>query len=104
MLTVRDASLVTKRNQGKAVNAYYNDWKSRTVTASPAALNMAATSPGVSGAESLIEKKVGCDACVVYSNELLKRANPSDPAVDANLSLYPANASSSGGINSQGPS
>ena len=104
MLTVRDASLVTKRNQGKAVNSYYTQWKDATVNAAPGVLNMAATSPGQTGAEALIEKKVGCDACVVYANELKRQVNPADTTIDANLSLYPFNPSSSGGINSQGPS
>ena len=105
MLTVRDASLVTKRNQGKAVNSYYNDWKAATVTAAPAAMNPSLKAPGITGAESLIDNRIGCNACTVYANELKKQVNPADTTIDANMALYPANPSSgSGGINSMGPS
>jgi hypothetical protein len=90
---VRDASVVTKRNQGIAANAYYNQWKSATNTMS----NMALKAPGASGAESLISVRVGCTACAIVSNDL----NVGTAAYDVNLGAIPNRSGARSGLTGQ---
>lgn len=88
MLKVRDASTVTKRNQAIAVNSYYNQWTAATMTtANPV---QSVTSPGKTGAESLIDNRLGGEAAI------LRNAFGTVPAPDANATLYPANPSRGG--------
>lgn len=58
----RDASQVTKKNNNKAVNAYYNDWKNVTVVPT-GAVSQAATRPTGAGARVVAEIGLGCTAC-----------------------------------------
>ena len=90
---VRDASVVTKRNQGIAANAYYNQWTTATNTTS----NQALRAPGASGAESLIAVRVGCTACAIISNDL----NVGTAAYDANLGAIPNRSGAHGGLTGQ---
>ena len=93
--TVRDASLVTKRNRNKAENAYYQAWKNATVLSSnPSA---ATTTPTGAGAQVVSEIRLGCEACVVYNNSRVT------PNPDPNTTVYPFNPSS-GGAGRNGPS
>ena len=87
MLKVRDASTVTKRNQAIAVNSYYNQWTAATNAAKP---SQSVTSPGKTGAESLIDNRLGGEAAI------LRNAFGTVPAPDANATLYPANPSHGG--------
>jgi hypothetical protein len=88
--TVRDASLVTTKNRGKALNAYYNDWKNSVGGTTP---NSALTPPAMTSAEVVAEIREGCVACNAVSNEAAKVLGQT---YDANVSLYPFNPSSSG--------
>jgi hypothetical protein len=89
-LTVRDASLITQRNRNKAVNAYAQSFRSAVGSGV-----QGLTAPGAAGAESVTEAKLGCTACAVYQNELVKAGIVSGTP-DTNLSLYPFNPSSGG--------
>ena len=87
MVTVRDASTVTKRNQAIAANSYYSQWTAATNAATPL---RGVTSPGKTGAESLIDNRLGGEAAI------LRNAFGVVPAPDANGALYPANRSTGG--------
>jgi hypothetical protein len=90
--TVRDASLVTKRNRNKAIHSYADTYKTLINSANP---KQATVSPGATGAETVTEAKLGCIACHVYENELIRSGVlPGTP--DNNLQLYPFNPSSGG--------
>lgn len=91
-VTVRDASLVTKRNRNKAVSAYASAFSQAVNSATP---QQALTAPAASGAETVAEIKLGCEACTVYQNEL-KKVGLASGTPDTNLSLYPFNPSSGG--------
>jgi hypothetical protein len=80
--TVRDASLVTKKNRDIALNNYYNDWKTNTVSA--ARPTTALTTPGFTGAETLTQAKAGCVECTINTN-----ADPLTTPVDRNLLPLP---------------
>ena len=86
--TIHDASLLTQKRRNKALNAYYNDWKSATNAG-----NMAVTGPAKTSAEVVTEIKLGCNACNAVSNEALKN---SGAVYDRNVSLYPNNPSRGG--------
>jgi len=89
--TVRDASLVTVRKRNKAINSYYQAWKSATVSAAAPVQSLKA--PGITGAEVLTEAKIGCTTCFIEQNEINKDAGqPYDP----NVSRYPFNPSAGG--------
>ncbi len=92
-LTVRDASLVTQRNRNKALNAYASGFSSAINSSTGAQQGLKA--PGLTGAEVVGEIKLGCIACTVYQNELIKQGRASGTP-DTNLSLYPFNPSSGG--------
>ncbi len=93
--TVRDASLITKRNRDKSLNAYYQGWKTATVTSSSP--NAALKAPTGAGAEVVAQIKLGCEACNVLNNAYTV------PDPDPNQTLYPFNPSS-GGASRNGPS
>ena len=63
--TVYDASLVTVKKRNKALNAYYNDWKSKTVLSSN--VNSAVKAPAATSAEVIPEIRLGCSACIADS-------------------------------------
>jgi hypothetical protein len=84
----RDASQVTVKNRGKAVNAYYNDWKSATVNNNGGG-NKAISMFAAAGAEVIQQQRAGCEACNAVTNEL-------NGSPDANVSVYPPNRSSGG--------
>ena len=89
--TVRDASLVTVRKRNKALNSYYSAWKNATVlSGNPSS---AVTPPAKTSAEVIKEVQLGCTACYIYENELLKDAGL---PYDTNVSLYPFNPSRGG--------
>ncbi len=88
--TIRDASLVTAKNRGIALNAYYNDWKNSVNTTNP---NSALTPPANTSAEVVAEIREGCVACNALTNETAKVLGQT---YDTNVSLYPANPSSGG--------
>ena len=88
--TIRDASLVTAKKRGIALNAYYNDWKNSVNTTNP---NMALTPPANTSAEVVAEIREGCVACNAVSNEAAKNLGL---PYDLNVSLYPANPSAGG--------
>ena len=92
MLTVRDASLVAKRNRDKALNAYAAGFSAAINTAAP---QQGMTVPGITGAETVLEKNAGCVACAVYTNEL-RKIGLATGTPDNNTSLYPFNPSSGG--------
>lgn len=77
----RDASQITVRNRNKALNSYYEGWKSATVTAS-GSVNAAVTRPTGAGAGVVSEIKLGCTACYVDNN-----------TTDPNQTRYPPNYS-----------
>ena len=87
-LTVRDASLVTKNNRNKAVNSYYNEWKSATVNSSNP--SQATTTPTGAGAEVIGQIKLGCEACRAESSFGVL------PNPDPNVERYPFNPSTNG--------
>jgi hypothetical protein len=90
--TVRDASLITLRNRNKAVNAYASSFRTANQSAAP---QQGLTAPGAAGAETVAEAVLGCTACTIYTNELIKVGVVSGTP-DRNLSLYPFNPSSGG--------
>jgi hypothetical protein len=90
--TVRDASLITLRNRNKAVNAYASSFRTVIQATRP---QQGLTAPGAAGAETVAEAVLGCTACTIYNNELI-RAGVVAGTPDANLSLYPFNPSSGG--------
>lgn len=95
-VAVRDASLVTTRNRNKALNAYYQDWKSATVNSSNA--NPALKAPAATGAEVVAQIKEGCVACQIYTNSRIT------PNPDPNQVLYPFNPSACGAASRSGAS
>lgn len=90
MLKVRDASTVTKRNRDIAVNSYHSQWKAATMNTAGAKPVESTTSPGVTGAESLINNRAGCEAALVVTAFLTK------VGVDPNQPLYPTNTTTGG--------
>lgn len=92
-VTVRDASLVTQRNRNKALNAYATGFNNAINAPTGAQQGMKA--PALTGGEVVGEIKLGCIACHVYQNELVK-AGLASGTPDTNLSLYPFNPSSGG--------
>jgi hypothetical protein len=94
-VTVRDASLVTKRNRNIAENSYYTQWKDATVLSS--APKQATSNPAGAGAQVVAEIKLGCQACVARNGFGVT------PDPDPNADLYPFNPSS-GGAGRNGPS
>ena len=97
--TVRDASLVTTKNRGIALNAYYNDWKNSVVNSNRP--NAALTPPANTGAEVVAEIREGCVACNALTNETAKILGQT---YDRNVSLYPANPSAGGASGLSGTS
>ena len=95
-VAVRDASLVTKRNRNKALNAYYQDWKNNTVLA--ANVNPAMKAPAATSAEVVAQIKEGCVACTIYNNSRIT------PNPDPNQVLYPFNPSACGAASRSGQS
>lgn len=93
--TVRDASLVTKNNRNKAVNAYYTSWKDATMN-TPSSNPSLVNGPAGAGAEVVAQIKLGCEQCVKLTNFL-------NNTPDGNMTLYPFNPSS-GGAGRNGPS
>ncbi len=83
--TVRDASLVAIRNRGIALNNYYNDWKTNTVNST--APKSALSGPGLTGAETLLQIRDGCNQCTILAN-IASRTDPN---------LLPLNNHSRGG-------
>lgn len=89
---VRDASMVTKRNQGVAANAYYTQWN-----AAPVTTRTTMKAPGASGAESLIAVRVGCTACAIVSNDLAVGT----AGYDTNLAAIPNRSGARSGLTGQ---
>jgi hypothetical protein len=96
---VRDASLVTLKNRGIAINAYKSAFTSATMNT--AAANGALVAPGVTGAETLIQARVGCEACVAID---AFNAAAAGQTTDPNISRYPANPSAGGAASLTGSS
>ena len=69
--TVRDASLITKNNRNKAVNAYYNQWKDATMNTTSVNSSLI-QGPAGAGAQVVSEIKLGCEQCVKLNNFLNK--------------------------------
>ena len=88
---VRDASQVTYKNRGIALNAYKSAFTGATMNTTAA--NAALIAPGVTSAETLGQARVGCEACVAVDNFNARAAGQS---YDTNISRYPANASAGG--------
>ncbi len=86
--TVRDASLVTKNNRNKAVNAYYTQWKDATMNTASANAALVG-GPAGAGAEVVAQIKLCCEQCVKLTNFL-------NNTPDGNMTLYPFNPSSGG--------
>ncbi len=95
--TVRDASLVTKKNNNIALNTYYSTWNTNTVLGGVTP-NMAMKAPGLTSAEALTNAKLGCIECAVLSN-----ANPLNGTQDPNL-LEIQNRSTGGAHSATGSS
>ena len=88
---VRDASQVTLKNRGIALNAYKSAFTSATMNT--AAANAALVAPGVTSAETLIQARVGCEACVAVDNfNTAALGGTTDP----NIARYPNNPSAGG--------
>lgn len=85
--TVRDASLVTKKNRDIALNSYYNSWKAATMNTAKA--NAAVTAPAATSAEVIAEVRNGCSACAALDNFNAMATG----APMANLTRYPPNPS-----------
>ena len=90
---VRDASLVTIKNRNIALNNYYNDWKTNTMSATRP--SQALVAPGITSAETLTQAKDGCVQCTVLSNIALNATNGS-----ADRNLLPLANDSRGGASS----
>lgn len=88
--TIRDASLVTKKNRDIALNSFYNSWKTATMNTPNA--NPAVTSPASTSAEVLAEIRNGCSACAALENFNAMALG----APMANLTRYPPNTSFGG--------
>ena len=91
--TNRDASQITVRNRNKALNAYYEAWKTANVTGGSVP-NGTLKAPAATSAEVVAQIKAGCVACTILTNAGLA-TNP-----DPNQVLYPSNVSR-GGAQSQ---
>jgi hypothetical protein len=88
---VRDASQVTLKNRGIALQAYKAAFTGATMNTASA--NAALIAPGVTGAETLIQARVGCEACVAVDNfNTAALGQTTDP----NITRYPANPSAGG--------
>lgn len=88
---VRDASMVTLKNRGIALNAYKSAFTSATMNTTQ--INQALTAPGVTGAQTLIQARVGCEACVAVDDF---NAAALGQSTDPNITRYPANPSAGG--------
>jgi hypothetical protein len=88
---VRDASLVTLKNRGIALNAYKTAFANATMNTATA--NAALIAPGVTSAETLPQARVGCEACVALDNF---NAAALGQTTDPNISRYPFNPSAGG--------
>ena len=88
---VRDASLVTLKNRGIALNAYKTAFTSATMNT--AAANAALIAPGVTSAETLTQARTGCEACVALTNF---NAAAAGQTTDPNIARYPNNPSAGG--------
>lgn len=84
----RDASQVTVKNRNKALSSYKEQWKNETVNSS--APKVGITGPATTGAETVTQIRLGCEACTVYTNSL------TTPNPDPNTTVYPFNPSSGG--------
>ena len=84
--TVRDASLVTKKNRDIALYSYQQQFVGATMNTSNA--NPALTAPAVTSAVVVKQIQLGCTACDALANW---NAN-----VNANNARYPFNPSSGG--------
>ncbi len=87
-VTNRDASLITQRNRNRALNSYYEAWKTANVTGSVANNTMKA--PAATSAEVVAQIKAGCVSCTILNNASVT------PNPDPNQVLYPANPSAGG--------
>lgn len=85
----RDASQITMRNRNKALNSYYDAWKSATVNSSAPTQGLKA--PAGTSAEVVAQVQAGCVACTIYTNTRVSASNP-----DPNQTLYPSNLSRGG--------
>jgi len=89
--TVRDASLVTQKNRGIALNAYKTAFTSATMNT--AAANPALTAPGVVSAQTLSQARLGCEACVAVDDF---NAAALGQTTDPNITRYGPNPSAGG--------
>jgi hypothetical protein len=85
--TVRDASLVTKKNRDVALYAYQQSFVAATMNTSNA--NAALTAPAATSAEVVKQVQLGCTACVAFNNFVA--GNTTD-----NIQRYPFNPSAGG--------
>jgi hypothetical protein len=93
-VTNRDASLLIQRNRNRALNAYKTAFTNATMTVANGSVSVAGlTGPATTGAETLIEAKLGCVACAVLTNQINQN---NGAAFDPNTSLYPNNPSAGG--------
>jgi len=100
----RDASWLTQKRRGVALNSYYNSWKAATVNSSTGG-NQAMKAPCATGAGVHSEIFVGGQACNAYNNNQVRLGDTSSGQVyDANVALYPANVSRGGGHGATGTS
>jgi hypothetical protein len=88
---VRDASLVTLKNRGIALNAYKSAFTGATMNTT--VTNQALNAPGATGAETLIQARVGCEACVALDDF---NAAAAGQTTDPNIARYPNNPSAGG--------
>jgi len=104
-VTNRDASLLTQKRRGIALNAYYQDWKTNTVNSSRAPGVGVYNAPGATSAEVLAQINLGCVSCYAYTNEQVKQGNTSSgQQYDSNVAVYPPNISHGGAHSSTGTS
>lgn len=85
--TVRDASLVTKKNRDIALFSYQQSFVAATMNTSNA--NPALTPPAATSAVVVKQVQEGCTACVAFTN--FASGNTTD-----NIQRYPFNPSAGG--------
>jgi len=95
-VTNRDASWLTQKRRGVALNGYYQSWKANTVNSSNSP-GLVFTPPGATGAETLTNAHLGECVCYTYNNALVQQGNTSSgQRYDSNQAVYPPNFSSGG--------
>jgi hypothetical protein len=104
-VTNRDASWLTQKRRGIALNAYYQDWKSKTVNSANVTGSPVLNAPAGTSAEVVAQIGLGCTTCYAYNNLQVQQGNTSSgQRYDSNVAVYPDNVSRGGASGSTGTS